>query len=91
MKSTEIKQRIAQSLDQLNPEKLIVVEKVVREFATYFNSEPLVESSSENNEQYDPLARLRNSDFICCFGDDSDLAEKSEKVAWEFLSKRETD
>jgi len=91
MNSTEIKQRIAQSLDRLNPEQLVFVEKVVREIATYLNSEPLVESSSESSEPDDPLAQLRNSEFIGCFADDSDLAEKSEQVAWEILSKRETD
>jgi len=91
MNRTEIKQRIAQSLDRLNPEQLVFVEKVVREIAAYLNSEPLVESSSESGEQDDPLAQLRNSEFIGCFADDSDLAEKSEQVAWEILSKRETD
>ncbi len=39
-----------------------------------------IESKKQNKKDYlddDPLAELRNSDFIGCFSDDPDLAEKS--------------
>jgi hypothetical protein len=41
--------------------------------------------SSDNN---DPLAELRNSDFIGCFSGEPDLAEKSEQIAQEIISKK---
>lgn len=34
----------------------------------------------ENSENNDPLAELRNSDFIGCFSDEPNLAEKSEQI-----------
>jgi len=91
MNNTTIKQRIMQILDQLNPEQLAFVEKVITEITTYLKSEQRVEVSGKTTQnEDDPLAQLRNSDFIGCFEDDPDLAERSEALAQEILSKKKT-
>ena len=54
---------------------------------TYFKTNKSLENTSEttlNND--DPLAQLRNSDFIGCFSDDPDLSENSENIAQRILS-----
>jgi len=91
MDHTTLKQKIIKSLDQLNSEQLAFLEKVVREITTYLNSEQQVEVSKKiTQNEKDPLAQLRNSDFIGCFDDTPDLAEKSEVLAREIWSKNET-
>ncbi len=89
MQSTEIKQRITQKLDNLNPEQLVLVEKLLTEITAYFQTDKsleITESITENED--DPLAQLRNSDFLGCFDDEPDLAEKSEEIAQEIISQR---
>ena len=71
MESTKIKQRITKTLDNLNLEPLALVEKLLTEINTYFKTNKSLENTSEtpsNND--DPLAQLRNSDFIGCCSDD---------------------
>ena len=86
MESTEIKQTITKSLDNLNLEQLALVEKILTEITTYFKTNKSLENTSEtpsNND--DPLAQLRNSDFIGCFSDDPNLSENSENIAQRIL------
>jgi len=87
MDTTDIKYRIAQTLENLSSEQLILVEKVLKEITDYFNPIKLPEV---NETPSDPLAQLRNSDFIGCFEDEPDLAEKSEKIARDIITKKET-
>ena len=87
MESTEIKQTITKSLDNLNLEQLALVEKILTEMTTDFKTNKSLENTSEtpsNND--DPLAQLRNSDFIGCFSDDPNLSENSENIAQRILS-----
>ncbi len=89
MESTEIKQRITRKLDNLNLEQLALVEKLLTEMTAYFKTNKFLENTSEtpsNND--DPLAQVRNSDFIGCFSDDPDLSEKSENIAQRILSNK---
>ncbi len=91
MESTEIKQRITKTLDNLNLEQLALVEKVLTEMTVYFKTNKTLENASEtlsNND--DPLAQLRNSDFIGCFSDDPDLSENSEDIAQRILSNKDS-
>ncbi len=87
MESTEIKQRITKTLDNLNIEQLALVEKILTEITTYLKTNKYLENTSETSSNNDdPVAQLRNSDFIGCFSDDPDLSEKSENIAQEILS-----
>ncbi len=91
MENTEIKQRITKTLDNLNIEQLALVEKILTEMTTYFKINKSLENTSEtpsNND--DPLEKLRNSDFIGCFSDDPELSEKSENIAQEILSNKDS-
>ncbi|MGK7940495.1 MAG: hypothetical protein AB4062_10185 [Crocosphaera sp.] len=91
MENTEIKQRITKTLDNLNLEQLALVEKLLTEMTAYFKTNKSLENTSEtpsNND--DPLAQLRNSDFIGCFSDDPDLSEKSEKIAKRILYNKDS-
>jgi hypothetical protein len=57
------------------------------------NQEDISEGDGEilRSETFsDPLAQLRNSDFIGCFEDDPDLAEKSEKITRDIITRKET-
>jgi hypothetical protein len=90
MEKTDIKYRINKRLDNLELEQLILIDKILQEFTFYFQANQALEISSKTKENSeDPLAQLRNSDFIGCFSDESDLAEKSETIAHEILSKTE--
>jgi hypothetical protein len=92
MESTDIKQRITKTLDKLNSEQLTLVEKLLKEITMYFKTNKTLDIASEdpkNND--DPLAQLRNSDFIGCFADEPDLAEKSEEIAQAILSEKDID
>ena len=63
MESTEIKQRITQTLDNLNLEQLALVEKLLTEINAYFQTDKYLENASETTQNNDdPLAELRNSD-----------------------------
>lgn len=89
MQSTEIKQRITQKLDNLNSEQLVLVEKLLTEITAYFQTDESLEiKEAITANEDDPLAQLRNSDFIGCFEDEPYLAEKSEEIAQEIISKR---
>ncbi|MBF2057374.1 MAG: hypothetical protein IGQ45_09150 [Cyanobacterium sp. T60_A2020_053] len=45
-------------------------------------------SQSDISDNDDPLAELRNSDFIGCFSGDVDLVEQSEQIVKDIISKR---
>jgi transcription initiation factor TFIIIB Brf1 subunit/transcription initiation factor TFIIB len=47
-----------------------------------------IENKTINNNNNDPLAELKNSDFIGSFSDDLNLAEKSEQIAQDIMSKK---
>jgi hypothetical protein len=90
MTNTEIKQRITANLNNLNTEELILVEKILTEITSYFQSNQItitLDKSHQNND--DPLAKLRNSDFIGCIEDEPNLAEKSEAIAHQILSQKD--
>lgn len=91
MESTEIKQRITRTIDNLSLEQLALVEKILTEITVNFQTNKPLENISEtlsNND--DPLAQLRNSDFIGCFSDDPDLSENSEDIAQRILSNKDS-
>lgn len=90
MNNPNIKQRITETLNQLSPEKLVLVEKAVQEIIANLPSKQSGKISSQATHGNDILAELRNSDFIGCFSDDSDLAENSEKIAHKILSKNQS-
>lgn len=91
MNRSNIKQRITQSLDNLSFEQLTLVEKLVSDITAYFQTAQSVKITSEiNQNKDDPLAQLRNSDFIGCFSDDTDLAEKSEEIGQRILSQKDS-
>ena len=90
MNDPNIKQRITESLNQLPPKKLALVEKAVQEIMADLPSKQSEEVSSKITHSNDVLAELRNSDFIGCFSDESDLAENSEKIAHNILSTNQS-
>ncbi len=89
MNNLEIKQRITATLDELNTEELTLVESLLIQVTSYLKIKTSKNNLSElATDNEDPLATLRNSDFIGCFSGESDLAEKSEQIAQEILSSR---
>ncbi|MGY6529503.1 MAG: hypothetical protein ACXITR_06195 [Cyanobacterium sp.] len=46
------------------------------------------ENTTKINKNDDPLAELRNSNFIGCFSDEPDLAQKSEQISQEIITNR---
>jgi hypothetical protein len=82
MEMSEIKQRISTTLDHLSLEQLILVDNLLQVISNEANF------SAIPDDENDPLAKLRNSDFIGCFEDDYDLSVKSEEIAQEILSKK---
>jgi hypothetical protein len=82
MNSAEIKQRITQKLNSLNTDQLALVDNLLSQLTVYLNKTPTTDA-----EQPDPLASLRNSDFIGCFSDDPNLASNSEAIAHQILSQ----
>lgn len=90
MTNTTIKERITATLNNLTTEELTLVEKILTEITSYFQNNQnakLSEKNQQNND--DPLAKLRNSDFIGCIEDQPDLAEKSEAIAHQILSQKD--
>jgi len=87
MNSTKLKQEIEQNLSQISPDNL----KIIAEFVEFIKQkqETIKTSISPTIKNYeDPLAELRNSDFIGCFSGESDLAEKSEEIAKAILTQK---
>lgn len=87
MNSTKLKQEIEQNLSQISPDNL----KIVAEFVEFIKQkqETIKTNISPTLKNYeDPLAELRNSDFIGCFSGESDLAEKSEEIAKAILTQK---
>jgi hypothetical protein len=82
MNTAEIKQRITQKLNNLDIDQLTLVENLLNQLTAYLNK-----ATGEEEEQPDPLASLRNSDFIGCFSGDPDLAKNSEEIAHQILSQ----
>jgi hypothetical protein len=84
MNTLELKQKIAQKLDGLNTEELALVDNLLNQITCYLKTK----QSPNNINNEDPLAALRNSDFIGCFSGEPDLAEKSEEIAYNILSQK---
>jgi hypothetical protein len=83
MNTAEIKQRITQKLNSLDIDQLALVDNLLNQLTSYLNKIATPKAS----EQPDPLASLRNSDFIGCFSGDPDLATNSEEIAHQILSQ----
>lgn len=82
MNTAEIKQRITQKLNNLDIDQLTLVENLLNQLTAYLNK-----ATRQEEKQPDPLASLRNSDFIGCFSGDPDLATNSEEIAHQILSQ----
>jgi hypothetical protein len=82
MNTAEIKQRITQKLNGLDIDQLALVDNLLNQLTSYLNKTDIQRSA-----QPDPLASLRNSDFIGCFSGDPDLATNSEEIAHQILSQ----
>ena len=87
MNKIELQQKIEQNLSQISLDNL----KIIADFVEFIkqkqktiktNISPAIKNSQ------DPLAELRNSDFIGCFSGEADLAEKSEEIAQTILAKK---
>ncbi|OUC15163.1 MAG: hypothetical protein B0A82_08425 [Alkalinema sp. CACIAM 70d] len=81
MDATSIKQRITQKLNNLDIAQLTLVDNLLTQLTAYLNP------TQSTTETADPLASLRNSDFIGCIADDPDLAANSEEIAHQILSQ----
>jgi hypothetical protein len=82
MNTAEIKQRITQKLNNLDIDQLTLVDNLLNQLTTYLNK-----TTAKGIEQPDPLASLRNSNFVGCFAGDPDLATNSEEIAHQILSQ----
>ncbi|MFN9734946.1 MAG: hypothetical protein ACK544_13670 [Microcystis sp.] len=90
MNNIEIKQKINKKLDLLNTEELTLIDNLLNQITSFLKIKtPLDISSKDNFENEDPLADLRNSDFIGCFSGEPDLAEKAEEIAQGILSRKD--
>lgn len=83
MTATELKQKIAQKLNSLDIEQLTLIDNLLSQLTSY-----LKKTTSPSETNHDPLASLRNSDFIGCFEDDPNLATNSEAIGHEILSRK---
>jgi hypothetical protein len=91
MTNLELKQQIAQKLDNLNTEELALVDNLLNQITSYLKSKTSLDTSvPDNSDNDDPLAALRNSDFIGCFAGESDLAAKSEEIVHSILSQKDS-
>jgi hypothetical protein len=82
LNTTEIKQRITQKLNNLDIDQLTLVENLLNQLTAY-----LGRTTGKEEKQSDPLASLRNSDFIGCFSGDPDLATNSEEIGHQILTQ----
>jgi hypothetical protein len=82
MNTADIRQRITQKLNNLDFDQLTLVESFLNQFTAY-----LGKAFRREGKQPDPLANLRNSDFIGCFSDEPDLATNSEEIVHRILSQ----
>jgi hypothetical protein len=82
MNTTDIKQRITQKLNSLDIDQLALVDNLLNQLTSYLNK-----TATPKSAQPDPLASLRNSDFIGCFSGEPDLATNSEEIAHQILSQ----
>lgn len=82
MNTAEIRQRITQKLNNLDIDQLILVENLLNQLTAYLNK-----ATKKEETQPDPLASLRNSNFIGCFSSDPDLATNSEEIAHQILTQ----
>ncbi|MGI0483416.1 hypothetical protein ACN4EE_21870 [Geminocystis sp. CENA526] len=87
MNKLEIKKRITDNLDNLTIEDLTFIENLLSQLTSYLKTQKQQNNCSKNNED-DPLLELRNSDFIGCFSGETDLAEKSEQIVKDIISKK---
>lgn len=90
MNQLEIKNKITASLDDLSMEELTLIDKFLNQFTSYLKLKNVQNKLSQSNisDNDDPLAELRNSDFIGCFSGDVDLAEQSEQIVKDIISNK---
>jgi hypothetical protein len=87
MSNINLRQEIEENLSQISPDNL----KVIAEFVEFIKQKQgtiktNMSATIKNDE--DPLAELRNSDFIGCFSGEPDLGEKSEEIAKAILAEK---
>jgi hypothetical protein len=82
MNPAEIKQSITQKLSNLDIDQLTLVDNLLNQLTVYLGKAP-----RQDEQPADPLASLRNSDFIGCFSGDPDLATNSEAIAHQIFAK----
>ena len=87
MNNSKLKQEIEQNLSQISPDNL----KIIAEFVEFIKQKQdtiKTNRSATIKNHEDPLAELRNSDFIGCFSGEPDLADKSEETAKAILAEK---
>ena len=90
MNNIESQQRINKKLALLNTEELTLIDNLFNQITSFLKIKtPLDISSKDNFENEDPLADLRNSDFLGCFSGEPDLAEKAAEIAQGILSRKD--
>jgi hypothetical protein len=89
MNNIEIKQKINKKLDLLNTEELTLIDNLLNQITSFLKIKTPLDIPSKDNFENDPLADLRNSDFIGCFSSEPDLAEKAEEIAQGILSRKD--
>lgn len=87
MDKIKLKQEIEQNLSQISFDNL----KIIADFVEFIKQKQEIVKTNisptiKNNQ--DPLAELRNSDFIGCFSGETNLAENSEEIAKTILAER---
>ncbi|AUC61820.1 hypothetical protein AA637_11975 [Cyanobacterium sp. HL-69] len=78
-------QQLKQVFPQLSELSEDEQEKIAQVIMTTIEKQ---QNAKKTTESDDPLAELRNSDFIGCFSDEPDLAEKSEQISQEIISNK---
>ena len=90
MNNIEIKQKINEKLDLLNTEELTLIDNLLNQITSFITTKKTLNIPAKDGlDNEDPLADLRNSDFIGCFADKPDLAAKSEEIAQGILSRKD--
>jgi hypothetical protein len=90
MNNIEIKQKINEKLDLLNTEELTLIDNLLNQITSFLTTKKTLDIPAKDDlDNEDPLADLRNSDFIGCFSDEPDLAAKSEEIAQDILARKD--
>jgi hypothetical protein len=88
MNAIDLRQQIDQKLANLTIEELALVDKLLLDLKLYFQSPSRGRVIQTPPVEDDPLALLRDSDFVGCFSGSPDLAEKSEEIVGEIFNEK---